>query len=185
MTVAEQHEHVRSNTRGSHVQQFGDASLGKRSIWEFQGGKKSVSNQDMFDMLFKVRFPETDAEPEPQEPVDHEHIIRSEDAKLEYLYHMTIQNADTKANLDFMAELNHRLRVDNEFKHFQRGLRLDNVDYDHINFDCMREIIQEYQKECAAFDEYAMTKAYIIAKACNTDFQMDYIKKVLDESCAH
>ena len=178
-TIAEQFDIVRTNTKGSHVMEYGEISISQQSIWNFQGNGKSMSNQAMFDMLFKTRFPETVA------PVDHERIIRSEDAKLDYLYQKTIQNSDTRSNLDFMAELNHRLRVDSEFKHFERTLHLENVSSNHINFDCLRFLINDYSTNCATFDEFVMTKTLTFAKACNTDFTLDYMHEVLDNACAH
>ena len=112
--------------------------------------------------------------------------IRSEDAKLNYLYQKTLHNSgDAKVQLDFMEELNHRVRVDHEFKSFERALNIVNGNIDDIDFDCMRSLIEHYEKHCAPFDEYVMTNTKSFVKACNTKNDMDSIFKALDNACAH
>ena len=136
----------------------------------------------MFEMLFVTEKPMPIASEEKEF-----HGIRSEDAKIDYLYHRTLTNSDTKAQLDFMEELTHRLRVDHEFTSFDRQFKLGEIDLDTVefNFDCIRDLIQHYKSHCAAFDEYVMTHTHSFVKACSKDTPVDVIKKTLDEACAH
>ncbi len=89
------------------------------------------------------------------------------------------------SQLDFMSELNHRIRVDHEFTTFERSLRIADLSVENLDLECIRTLVQHYKTHCAAFDEYVMTNTKSFAQACNSEHSLETIEKTLNESCAH
>ncbi len=131
----------------------------------------------MFDQLFLV---------DDSINEEREHVasgVIASDKRLNHLYYRVMRNGGHKAELDLMEELNHRIRVDHTFSSFDYYLNLEDVSADETNYDCLRALVNTYEKHCGTFVNYVYEKTISLVKACNTDYKVAELESTLKDAC--
>ncbi len=144
-TMQEQYEYLVKVVSGSHVQQFGDLEIAKKSIYEFVNSQtkkilKIVSN--VVDLI----FPSIELRSLEQEKSVK---INNENHRLEWFRLQAEQSNDMEAENEYYEEIAQEGRTTKIFEIFKKWFNLPERDYSNdIDFDCYRKVVKSYESNC-------------------------------------
>ena len=147
-TMQQQFEYLVKIVEGSHVQQYGDLEIAKKSIYEFVNAQtkkviKIVSN--IFDLI----FPDIELRNSPQVKTQK---INNENYRLEYLRMQAEQSNDMEAENEYYEEIAQEGRAIKIFDIFKKWFNLPKRDYSkEIDYDCYRKVVKSYEDKCGMF----------------------------------
>ena len=144
-TMQEQFEYLVKIVEGSHVQQYGDLEIAKKSIYEFVNAQtkkviKIVSN--VVDLI----FPSIEIRNLEQEKSVK---INNENHRLEWFRLQAEQSNDMEAENDYYEEIAQEGRTTKIFDIFKKWFNLPERDYsNNIDYDCYRKVVESYESKC-------------------------------------
>ena len=147
-TMQQQFEYLVKIVTGSHVQQYGDLEIAKKSIYEFVNAQtkkviKIVSN--IIDLI----FPDIELRNTPQEKT---HKINNENYRIEYFRLQAEQSNDMEAENEYYEEIAEEGRTTKIFQIFNKWFNLPERDHsDDIDYDCYRKVVKSYEDKCGMF----------------------------------
>jgi len=189
-TLFEQFTLVKKETNTSHVQEFGNITLGKVSVLgQFQG----MLDTNSVDLSSNRRKNETKAVPRVQitdAVPSHDVIVhtlkrRIEDTEDEY----------ERASLIYQLEMEHdaRAKVVKTATSIVRQIyssdrKVTRILSSHANVDrphCYKKAVTHFRNKCYDFTEveYALRYVYVLANLCDQDLQTDLIIRAIDSVC--
>ncbi|KAI9561023.1 hypothetical protein GHT06_011979 [Daphnia sinensis] len=179
-TLFRQFSIVRKETNTSHVQEYGDLSIGKMKVGEFQGKAKApvASNG-------RTRVsPLLDAVP-------------SGDVPLAILRHKLLRSNSSPESADIQRKLR---RIEKKRQHLKDTLRKivlkateDEAKTEFIltgrlkltNFSCYEEIVHAFSQRCFHLpkNEYAYRHLFVLVNMCQSSIPKEVIIRSMDEVC--
>ena len=144
-TMQEQYKYLVKVVEGSHVQQYGDLEIAKKSIYEFVNSQtkkilKIVSN--VVDLI----FPSIELRNLEQEKSVK---INNENHRLEWFRLQAEQSNDMEAENEYYEEIAQEGRTTKIFEIFKKWFNLPERDYSNdIDFDCYRKVVKFYESNC-------------------------------------
>ena len=144
-TMQEQYKYLVKVVEGSHVQQYGDLEIAKKSIYEFVNSQtkkilKIVSN--VVDLI----FPSIELRSLEQEKSVK---INNENHRLEWFRLQAEQSNDMEAENEYYEEIAQEGRTTKIFEIFKKWFNLPERDYSNdIDFDCYRKVVKSYESNC-------------------------------------
>ena len=140
-TMQEQYEYLVKAVKGSHVMQYGDLKIAKKSIYEFINAKsKKVFN--LFKKGLKYILP-----PSLKTPTKIK--INNENYRLEWFKMQAELFNDADAEAEYYEEIMAEGRVTKIFDIFNKKFDLGKRNYDDkVDFDCYRKVTKAYEKKC-------------------------------------
>ncbi len=203
-TLQTQFEHVKSKTKDSQVQEYGDMSFVKEEIGEYQGNtNESELNKfikmmkSYYEKLYREIFGDDDnnenknsnTETESEEyklylQQAKESVMNSRETKLRYLYDRMLKMNDLESQDEYRSEIQLMLKVDNTFKQFNDYFKIDNgmVVKKKINFDCLKKGVEAYEKNCQS-GEYSLKYVKNIALVCEAGESTSEIVNAFEKIC--
>ena len=140
-TMQEQYEYLVDAVKGSHVKQYGDLKIAKKSIYEFV----SQTGNNFYEWLKRsLRRLTPIRETDPMK-----YKINNENHRLEW-YRMEAERGNSlTAEEEYYDEIMAEGRVTKIFELFNKKFNLPQRDYnDKIDFDCYREVVKGYENKC-------------------------------------
>ena len=99
----------------------------------------------------------------------------SRDVKLAYLENKMMQNGDEDAYDKYMSEVNHRKSVDMVFQTaFPEEFERQHLVITPEDFDCLRALYSDYEKNCGYFDDYSLKYVKYLVNVCETGTEWDW-----------
>ena len=136
-TMQEQYEYLVGAVKGSHVQQFGDFEIAKKSIYYFVSG---VTGK--FLRTFKKVLPSFSG-------YEHSYKIKNVDHRLEYYKNYAQLKNDIEAENEYYNEVAAEGRSTKIFQLFNKEFQLPKRNQDEpVDFDCYRQVVQAYENKC-------------------------------------
>ena len=143
-TMQEQFDYLKKIVTGSHVQQYGDLDIAKRSIYDFVNSQskkvlKIVSN--IVDLIFPAI--------ELRKLEEKSSKINNENYRLEYFRMRAEQSNDMDAEDEYYEEIAQEGRTIKIFDIFSKWFNLPKRDYSNeIDYDCYRKVVKSYEDKC-------------------------------------
>ena len=177
-TMQEQYEYLVKIVEGSHVQQYGDLEIAKKSIYEFVNAQTKkflgviIRVVDIF--LPSVRF-----------LGDEEGIrINNHDNRLEYYRMQAERTNDLEAENEYYEEVTEEARLVKLFDIFKKHFKLPKRDQnDEVDFDCYRKVVKNYGKYCGAFIDRDFKYMTHFANFCAQDISPKKAKQFFKNIC--
>ena len=177
-TMQEQYEYLVKIVEGSHVQQYGDLEIAKKSIYYFINAQtKKFLNViirviDIF--LPATRFLE-----------EEEHIkISNKDYRLEWYRMQAEERNDLEAENEYYEELNEEARLMKLFSIFKKHFKLPERNQDDkVDFECYRKVVKNYGKYCGAFIDRDFKYMTHFANFCAQDISPKKAKEFFKTIC--
>jgi len=183
-----QFEKVKTLTAQSHVMRYGDLEFKSEPVGNFYGTSDlpaSPSSEAFFNKVFSK------ARQLAAEPVDerkHMTATSSRDIKLHHLYATVATKKSHKAQLDLSYEVTSRMRVDHVFESFKpEGLQAGEKVLPR-NFDCLKTLMNTYDKTCGKMDDYSLQYVKYFVQACenlSSNEEMPALVKKVIAACGH
>jgi len=176
-TIYKQFKLVRQETNTSHVQEFGDLSISREDVGEFQGSAEVDA--------YHVPYAELQAVPSEQVP-------------LAILYRQLMDSRDHEEAEQLRIEIN-EMRQTNE--NIQRSMRsivhlasTEGTDVDGLlgahtpltQHECYKAAVNQYNRFCfnLADYEYAMHHMYALSNLCETGYSQDVVTEAIKDVCS-
>jgi legumain len=139
-TLQEQYETVKKNTVKSHVQLYGDTSIGSDLLIDYQGQRKSSG------FLKKI----LSYVPGFRSLEENNHVrVNNENMRLYYLKNLAEQTNDLEDQMNFYKEVAAEARVQKIFEIFNKFFKLGKMeDNAKIDFECYRRSVKYYENAC-------------------------------------
>ncbi|XP_046633726.1 legumain-like [Daphnia pulicaria] len=179
-TLFRQFSIVRKETNTSHVQEYGDLTIGKMKVGEFQGkGKAPMASNGR-----KRVSPLLDAVP-------------SGDVPLEILRHKLRKMNSSPGS----AEIQRKIRgIEKKRQHLKDSLRKivlkateDEAKTEFIitgrlkltNFSCYEELVNAFSQRCfhLSKNEYAYRHLFVLVNMCQSSIPKEVVIRAMDEVC--
>jgi len=180
-TLYKQFKLVKKETNTSHVQQYGDTTIAKEDVAEFQGGKDYKQPQPQ--VLPKVKF---DA-------------VRSEDVRLSILQDRLMASTDeeekerVQGHIDWIEQVRARTVSlmtsivqlssggDDELTDFLMSAR-----YRILDHDCYDPAVHAFHETCMRIpqNDYALRQLYVFANLCEAGIAPKTIIKSIHQACS-
>ena len=140
-TMQQQYEYLVDAVKGSHVKQYGDKTIAKKSIYEFI----SQGSSDFYKWLRKsLRRLSPMKESDPMK-----NKINNENHRLEWFRMQAESGNNLSAEEEYYDEIMAEGRVTKIFELFNKKFNLPKRNYeDNIDFDCYREVVKGYEDKC-------------------------------------
>jgi len=170
-TLLTQFKIIEKLTILSHAQQYGELSLDKEIIGDFEG------NSTSFTPL--VTEPATDAYLKRISNVDSRHV------KLAYLQrkHDKYQTEESKQKL--LEEVESIKKFDSNFDRMSSMLNLDvNVPVTDINFECLKTRVAMYKEVCGDFSDYGLKYVRYLHFTCMQNVDIYNFEAALIRVCS-
>ncbi|KRZ41926.1 Legumain, partial [Trichinella pseudospiralis] len=198
-TVGEQYKIVKFETNTSHVSEFGDRSVSKDYLSDFQGEEIFLKfGSFLFAQLLKPQQQQQQQHQQNRRPPNvHLDAVSSRDVPLEILKRKINKNGyeSDAARQNLHSLLLKRKYVD-EFinqmvgeisKHFHLNheAMLTKRVADVMDFDCHSKLVHHFSRNCFSFSKnaYALKYAYVLTNLCNTGIPVNEILIRMEESC--
>ncbi|XP_042908680.1 legumain isoform X2 [Parasteatoda tepidariorum] len=178
-TLYQQFRIVKKETTESHVQEYGDMSIAKMTVSEFQGRKSSK--------------PITLPRPENLD------LVRSRDVPVEILKRKYLKSNSDDQKAEYLKKLNKMLRnriylsqkvtdILTEVFH-NRNEEADTMDkhYKLTNFKCYDDVRKYFNEECFQLSKnaYALDFMYVLVNLCEKHVEEARVKHAMDLVCTH
>ena len=139
VTLQEQFEHVKKETVGSHVMQYGDLEIAKEALSEYQGQKSTI--MDYFLGWLKT----------PPIPLDKKQYqrVKNVDMKLYYLKELAENTNEPEAYQEYINEIEMAARSKMIFDLFKKEFNLPEKRVSNdIDYDCLKQSVEYYEQLC-------------------------------------
>ncbi|KRZ67041.1 Legumain, partial [Trichinella papuae] len=192
-TVGEQYKIVKFETNTSHVSEFGDRSVSKDYLSDFQGEEIFLKfGSSLFSQLLQ---------PHQQQNIRPPNVyldaVSSRDVPLEILKRKISKNGyesnDAKQNLHslllkrkYVDEfINQMVGEISKHFHLNHEAMLTKRVADVMDFDCHTKLVHHFSRNCFSFSKnaYALKYAYVLTNLCNTGIPVNEILIRMEESC--
>lgn len=156
-TLQDQFTTVKTKTTRSPVLQWGELDWTDEPIGVFQGSDDDMSRDiwSVFSMTAEniakdaLEWNEAEGQEKAMFAVD------SRDVNLHYAYQAVLADPTPENHQLLMDEIEHRMTVDAVFKELNENYRVG-TQPTNIDFECYRELVQEFESSCFDFEEYSM-----------------------------
>ena len=163
-TLLDQYNTVKTETSKSHVLQFGDLTIDKEPIGDFEAGNVDLAGEkkhfwEQFKHIGKNFLKDVTHFDEAASKRKNDYAVDSRDIQLHYLYNKVMSDPSIENNQALQNELTHRTEVELRFaKLFPAHVDAFKANTIPVptDFDCYRTLIQTYEDECAPLTEYTM-----------------------------
>jgi len=165
-TLLKQYKIVLAETNASHVQQFGDLSIDKERIGNFEG------NNVLSPSLYKTVTLNDGAKMS---------LVNSRDVKLAYLQRKHHKYQTEKTAQAVSEEIKSVERFDNTFSGLSTIFDLNvSVPVGKIDFDCLKTRVAMYEEVCGKFSDYGLKYVKYISLTCTQGVEVyDYESAIL------
>ena len=142
-TMQEQYEYLVKAVEGSHVMQYGDLEIAKKSIYEFVNAQTTkflniVSNTINY-ILPSMRFMEEEKTMK----------IKNENYRLEWYRMQAEESNDLGAEDEYYEEIAQEGRSTKIFQLFRNWFKLPPRNFnDEIDYKCYKKVVNAYEKRC-------------------------------------
>ena len=142
-TMQEQYEYLVKAVEGSHVMQYGDLEIAKKSIYEFVNAQTTkflniVSNTIDY-ILPSMRFMEEEKTMK----------IKNENYRLEWYRMQAEESNDLGAEDEYYEEIAQEGRSTKIFQLFRNWFKLPPRNFnDEIDYKCYKKVVNAYEKRC-------------------------------------
>lgn len=159
-TLEEQFNTVLENTKKSHVQEYGDLTMKKEPIGNFEGTCDAVKKENIVDFLLN-KIKHRPFKKQEGNPVD------SRDVKMHYLYHKYLDSGDREDALELQAEITERHAVEARFEKLQGDVPVTFLANPRImDHDCYKATVESYVSACG-YNEYDLKYYHHFVNLCN------------------
>jgi legumain len=136
-TMQEQYEYLVGAVKGSHVQQFGDLEIAKKSIFYFVSDATKKIFKTISNILPSMNY------------YDEGYKINNLEHRLEYLKQYALTHNDIEAENEYFNEVAAEGRSTMIFELFNKKFHLAERNHDEaVDFDCYREVVNAYKNKC-------------------------------------
>jgi len=177
-TLQSQFQTVKTETTTSHVQEYGDLTIGGLDVGQFQGEQEPQS---------KVRVPKLPA-----------HGVSSYEVPLDILYKKLHaakshqEKSDLRAKIDDMLEK--RGHLETGYKKIVGRLAQSQAHHEMMltarpnslkNLDCHHQLVKTFSQHCLNFGKnpYAMKFAYVLANICEQGLNVNQASEAIVDAC--
>ena len=176
-TMQQQYEYLVKAVTGSHVKQYGDLEIAKKSIYYFVNAQakrflKYVSKT--IDFILPIRF------------VNEEKTIKinNENYRLEWYRMQAEQTNDLGAENEFYEEVAQEGRSTKIFEIFRNWFNLPKRNHDqNIDFDCYRKVVNAYENKCGMLIDRDFKFMTHIANFCSQGIYYKNAERVFATIC--
>ena len=91
--------------------------------------------------------------------------VDSRDVQLHYLYNLVMTEPSAENHQALMDEINYRMQVDETFKALNPNFTVGSQP-SKIDFECYRELIDEFEAACFPLEEYSLKYAGQLVHEC-------------------
>jgi legumain len=143
-TMQEQYEYLKKAVTGSHVMQYGDLEIAKKSIYYFVNAQTKkflkIIDKAVDFVLPNIRFME---EEKKTAKIDNDNY------RLEWFRMQAEQTNDMEAENEYYEEIAQQGRTTKIFEIFNKWFNLPKRDFNElIDFDCYRKVVNAYENKC-------------------------------------
>ena len=144
-SMQEQYEYLVKAVAGSHVMQYGDLEIAKKSIYEFVNAQVTkflkIVKKSVDFILPNLRSME-----EEEAKIGK---INNENYRLEWFRMQAEESNDLEAENEFYEEVAKQGRSTKIFQIFNKWFNLPKRNFEkEIDFDCYRKVVNAYEKKC-------------------------------------
>ena len=180
-TMQQQYEYLVKAVEGSHVMQYGDLEIAKKSIYEFVNAQtkkflKKISNAVDY-ILPSLRFMEEE---------EKSTKIKNENYRLEWYRMQAEETNDMNAEDEYYEEIAQEGRSIKIFELFRNWFRLPPRNYqDKIDFKCYRKVVDVYEKKCGMLIDRDFKFMTHIANFCTQGISPYKAVEAFDTICGN
>ena len=144
-TMQEQYEYLVKVVEGSHVMQYGDLEIAKKSIYEFINAQ-TKKILEVVSNTINIFLP-------PLRSTEEKTLkINNENYRLEWFRMQAEESNDIEAENDYYEEIAQEGRTTKIFDIFNKWFNLPKRNYnDEIDYDCYRKVVNAYESKCGMF----------------------------------
>uniref|UniRef100_T1JFN1 legumain n=1 Tax=Strigamia maritima TaxID=126957 RepID=T1JFN1_STRMM len=178
-TLNKQFKIVKEETNTSHVQEYGDLSIGNMKVSEFQGEKASLRNTYL-----------------PKVPLD---AVLSHEVPVEILKRKLMKTNSFEEQRSLKRELTQMLRNRDYLQDKVKSIitkstfTLQQVDtilnqrFELNDFECYNEVVRYFSKNCFSIsaNTYSMRHLYTFVNMCETGIGANKQIEAMDAVCIH
>ncbi|XP_013783249.1 legumain-like [Limulus polyphemus] len=175
-TLQQQFLMVKKETNTSHVQEYGDLTIGKMHVSEFQGKKSVPLNYS------------------PKIPLD---AVPSEDVPLAILQRR-LAKAGVEEKPKLQEEFNRLTQNRNFLKsrmmelilllgHEEDVMNIWNEHSELTEFDCYYKLLEYFHDECfdITLNQYTLRYLYLLVNMCEAKIPVENVQQAMDQVCTH
>jgi len=180
-TLQQQFLKVQNETKTSHVLEFGDLSIAKEPISQFQG--KQASNN--LTKIIPTIIPK-DAVPSPEVPMmtlyNMLQAAATNDERRSIRYEMEVLYKKRESIKQAMRTIVHGIFEDGHPKHAAMFENTAQVE----QHECYKTAVTEFTKKCFNFNdyEYALRQIYVLSNLCDEGLNEQIILDSIHNACA-
>ena len=143
--MQEQYEYLVKVVEGSHVMQYGDLEIAKKSIYEFINAQ-TKKILEVVSNTINIFLP-------PLRSTEEKTLkINNENYRLEWFRMQAEESNDIEAENDYYEEIAQEGRTTKIFDIFNKWFNLPKRNYnDEIDYDCYRKVVNAYESNCGMF----------------------------------
>lgn len=177
-TMQEQYEYLVKIVEGSHVQQYGDLEIAKKSIYEFVNAQaKKLSG--VVIRIIDIFLPNTRILEEEQHYKINNHNNRLEFYRLE-----AERKNDLEAEDEYYQEVTEEARLMKLFGLFKKHFNLpERNPEEKVDFDCYKKVVKSYAKTCGSFIDRDFKYMTHFANFCAQDISPRKAKEFFRNTC--
>lgn len=171
-TLQNQYDTVKAETNKSHVLQWGQLSIADEVVGEFESGDYQTPSS-LWAGLKEVGRNVVNGlgYPTAETQRKNDFAVDARDIDLHYLYRQVMEDPSIENQEALKGELSKRLRIDSLFKDVASKI-LDDIDNGALStvptdFDCYRDLIENFEKSCGEADTYTMKYFKVFAAQCD------------------
>ena len=179
-TMQQQYEYLVKIVEGSHVQQYGDLEIAKKSIYEFVNSQAKKVVKIVIN-VFEFIFPDIELRNSPRKKT---HKINNENYRLEHFRLQAEQSNDMEAENEYYEEIAEEGRAIKIFQIFNKWFNLPERDHsDDIDFDCYRKVVKSYEDKCGMFIDRDFKFMTHIANFCTQGISPKKADRAFETIC--
>ncbi|MQL80247.1 hypothetical protein Taro_012668 [Colocasia esculenta] len=184
-TLKGQYDYVRNRTSvghtyelGSHVMQYGDASLNSKFLVSYIGWGLGLGGKNL-----------------PNDKSTSATSVNQRDADLVYLWNKFVKSGDGKALKELIDVMSHRLHVDSSMEMVgnilfgsEKGMEVLGtvrpagqplVD----DWNCLRTMVRAFETYCGSLNRYGLKHTRGLANICNAGITADSMRAASSQAC--
>ena len=180
-TFQEQYEKLVKSVEGSHVMQYGDLNIAKKSIAKFfssqtQNVLKFFSNSINLINLILPSLTFLDDK--------NNFKINNENYNIEILRMKVEENNDIEDEIKYYEEITQEMRVIKIFEKFNNYFNLPERNYDdEIDYDCYRKVVNFYREKCGLSTDRDFKFMKYIANFCTLGISLNEAEQAFNKIC--
>lgn len=173
-TLQDQYNTVKKETAKSHVLQWGDLSWTSDKIGEFESANFTAESKksnlwNKVKHIGKNMLKDAVHWDEFSSQRKNDFAVDSRDIKLHYLYYRVKEEPSSENMEALQQELKARTELDNVFAEMfpvhMQAIK-DNAVPDPTDFDCLRDLVDQFGNKCTNFDDYSLKWIKALVAEC-------------------